>query len=121
MTLRYFHNNPTAQTRALQIYLILIGAAWRRETLTYTELAGMLGFGTVAHPAGGVMGQFLGPIMNWCQSNNLPPLTSIVVSQTSGTPGPGLTTLSSVLPAEQQKVFQSDWFSIYPPTVEELP
>jgi hypothetical protein len=115
MTLHYFRNDPTLETRALQIYLILIGAAKRRETITYGTLAEMIGFG-----GAGVMGQFLGPIMVWCENNELPALTCLVVRGDSGVPGEGLTTVSGGFPAEQQRVFEFDWYGIYPPTFKEL-
>ena len=109
MALRYFKDNPTLRDRALQIYLILIGDAKRRETITYGVLAGLLGYGTGGHSGGGVMADRLGPIMRWCARNALPALTSLVVNQETGTPGEGLTTVSDdAFPAEQQRVFKFD-------------
>jgi hypothetical protein len=121
MALRYFKNDPTLKDRALQIYLILIGVAQRRETITYGTLAAMLGYGTEEHPGGGVMAQRLGPIMEWCQRNRLPALTAVVVNKDSGIPGDGLITVSGdAFTAAQQKVYKFDWYSIYPPTPKEL-
>jgi hypothetical protein len=65
------------------------------------------------------MGGHIGPIVFWCQQNNLPPLTSLVVREDTGLPGEGLIS-SQDFPADQQKVFKFDWFAIFPPTVEEL-
>ena len=72
----YFKDQPSNASRALQIWQILIGKAHNRQTLTYGMLAQLLGFkraGTLAHP--------LGHIMHYCQLNNLPPLTVLVVNQ----------------------------------------
>jgi putative restriction endonuclease len=105
-------SNPS---RALQVYLVLIGNAMRRQTTTYNELAHAIGYGNARH----VMGDRLGPIMYWCQQNDLPPLTSIVVREDTGLPGAGFVSPAEV-PAEQQRVFNFDWYSIIPPTVDEL-
>src|SRR5260370_4568731 len=116
MAITRFAENPTVETRALQIYHILIGAASRRETLTYGGLATKLGF-----RGAGVMASFLEPIMRWCRNNGLPALTAIVVNQDTGIPGHGLTTVpGGDFPAEQQLVFPFDWYAIQPPMREDL-
>jgi hypothetical protein len=109
--LSFFHDNPTHPTRALQIWQILIGKAHARQTLTYGMLAHLLGFkgaGTLAHP--------LGHIMFYCRQHNLPPLTVLVVNQTTGVPGDGL--LGTNLHAQRELVFRYNWYSIVPPTPE---
>jgi len=116
--MKYFGEHSKLAARALQCYLILIGCAARRETITYSMLSEKLGYTSPNHAAG-VMGGHIGPIMFWCQQNNLPPLTSLVVRDDTGLPGEGLTA-SRDFPADQQKVFKFDWFSIFPPTMEEL-
>jgi hypothetical protein len=45
MATNKFSDEPTNASRALQIYLILIGAAHRRETMTYKALAALM-YGT---------------------------------------------------------------------------
>lgn len=59
----------------------------------------------------------LGHIMFWCEQNDLPPLTVIVFSRQKGEPSAGLTTGSV---EDLETVFSHDWFSIIPPTPEEL-
>ncbi len=114
--MKRFSDDATLATRAFQIYLILIGAAHRREILTYGLLAKLIDY-----QGAGVLADRLGPIMKWCDANKLPALTAIVVNQDTGEPGVGLTIFSAKsLPAEQQKVFQFDWFAVFPPSVEEL-
>lgn len=112
--IKKFNENSTQPTRALQIWLILISKASNRQTLTYKMLAQLLGFkgsGTLAH--------YLGHIQAFCCQNDLPPLTVLVVNQESGLPGSGFIE-SSDLPADREKVFNYDWFGIFPPSHDEL-
>lgn len=53
-----------------------------RQVLTYGELGRLIGYTHV-----GVIGNVLGPIMAYCERENLPPLTSIVVNEKTGKPG----------------------------------
>ena len=110
---KFFKSNPTHPTRALQIWQILIAKASNRQTLTYGMLAQLLGF-----KGAGVLAPILGHIMFYCQQNNLPPLTVIVVNQKTGLPGKGLT--DADLNADRETVFNYDWFDLYPPSPEEL-
>lgn len=112
---RRFDDDPSNPSRALQIYLILIGCAERRQIITYSALAQSIGYSHAQH----IMGDRLAPILYWCQQNDLPPLTSIVVREDTGLPGPGFVG-PDALPAAQQRVFRFDWYSIVPPTVDEL-
>jgi hypothetical protein len=113
---RYFEDESTHATRALQIFLILVGLAAERRTITYRELSVIMSYGVgpiLAHP--------LGVLMNWCDREGLPALTSIVVEKETGLPSSGLSTVSKgTVPAEQQRVFAYPWRTIFPPTVEEL-
>jgi putative restriction endonuclease len=117
MTLRHFEDEPTNASRSLQIYLVLIGTAKRRETMTYEMLAErMYGNPRAAFTLAGK----LEPLMRWCKANDLPALTAIVVDKTTGLPNTGLITVEGEFPAEQQRVFAHPWFDIMPPSVEEL-
>lgn len=110
---RYYDQNPSQATRAQQIWLILTCKALNRQTLTYGSLAAMLGFegaGTLAH--------LLGHIMHFCSENGLPPLTVLVVNQETGLPGEGL--VGADLNADRERVFRLNWYSIVPPSPEEL-
>jgi hypothetical protein len=110
---KIFDDYPSRPYRALQVWLILIGAAKNRQILTYGMVADMLGYdgaGTLAHT--------LGHIMFYCQQNELPPLTILVVNQDTGLPGEGLT--GADLNADSEVVFNFDWYSIIPPTPDEL-
>jgi putative restriction endonuclease len=102
------------ESRALQVYLILIGAARNRQILTYNVLAEMLRF-----KGAGVFAGILGHVMFWCKDENLPALTSLVVNQDTGLPGDGLITPENAN-REREKVYQFDWYSVVPPTTQQL-
>jgi len=100
--------------RAMQIWQILIGAAHNRQTLTYGEVADLLEF-----KGAGVLAQFLGPIMNYCNAEHLPPLTCLVVNQEKGLPGSGLSTVGN-LPTDREAVYQTNWYALVPVQVAEF-
>jgi hypothetical protein len=115
---RRFEDNSHVHTRALQIYQVLIGLAWNRQTITYGALARdqMGGYG-----AGGALNRPLACIMGWCYENRLELLTVLVVNEETGVPAPGLKTVADGdWPATQQRVFAFNWFSIMPPQLSEL-
>lgn len=56
-----------------------------------------------------MMGRFLGPIMRYCEENDLPTLTVLVVNQSNGLPGSGLETTFEV-DRDRKRVFKWDWF-----------
>lgn len=104
----------TRYQRAMQIWMLLVCAARERKSYTYGQIAQILGMG-----GAGVMGQFLGPIMWLCEDREYPPLTVLVVNQSKGLPGEGLTTLENVN-TDREQVFQFDWFAIEPPQIEDF-
>ena len=110
---KLFSDNPSFPTRALQIWQILISKAANRQTMTYGQLADMLGFG-----GAGTLADMLGHIMFYCQQKKLPPLSALVVNKDTGLPGLGLDI--NDLHAEREAVFKFDWYGIYPPTPEEF-
>ena len=113
---KYVKDNSTHATRALQIYLVLIGLAANRQTIQYRELSAIMNYGVgpiLAHP--------LGLLMAWCAHNKQPALTWIVVEKETGLPSTGLSTVAnSKVPAEQQRVFSYPWYTIFPPNIDEL-
>lgn len=113
--IRRFSDAPTFPARALQIWLILIGRAANRQTITYGVLADILGF-----KGAGTLADMLGHVMFYCAQNNLPPLTVLVVNQDTGLPGEGLAKHGIDLNAERESVFNFNWFNIMPPAIEEL-
>ncbi len=103
----------TTYERGLQIYQILIGAAHNRQVLTYPIVAELVGV-----PQQG-LANHLEHIMRYCQRNQLPPLTSLVVKTKSGRPGPGLTTITE-LNEDRERVFEHNWYRMKPLTVDDL-
>jgi len=101
--LRRFSEEPSAPRRGLQIWLILVGKAHARQTITYGALADLLGF-----ERAGTLAPLLGHVMFFCRASGLPPLTVLVVNQETGRPGDGLTGVEDVDRA-RERVFQYDW------------
>lgn len=48
------------------------------------------------------------------------PLTALVIKKDTGLPGIGIGIEAEAIPAEQNKVFQYNWFGVVPPGVAEL-
>ena len=103
----------TTHERALQIYQILIGAAHNRQVLNYDIVGKLIGV-----PRQG-LAQHLGHIMRYCEKNGLPPLTALVVKQSSGKPGSGLVTVVD-LNLDMERIFQHPWYQMKPLTVADL-
>ena len=114
--MKFFEEDSTVYNRALQIWLVLIGMAHNRQTTTYGALARTLGY---TSRGAQFMTQLLDPVMRYCQDNNLPPPTVLVVNRETGKPGSGLSTLEGI-DKDRERVFNHDWFRIYPPTLEEF-
>jgi hypothetical protein len=112
---RHFKDNATLETRAVQIWQILVGCAARRETVTYQRLANMLG-----HDQPKVLAKQLGRIFYYCKQYDLPPLTIVVVNKNTGRPGDGLPYTDTERGKLRERVFQFDWYAVYPPTAEEF-
>jgi hypothetical protein len=109
---RRFEQGDSRAVRAHQIWLILIGAARNRQILNYGILAEILGYGGPSPVI-----ESLGHIMYWCAENKLPPLTALVVNQQTGEPGGGLITGG---PKNFEGVFAYPWYTIVPPSPDEL-
>jgi len=113
-----FENDSHIHTRALQIYLVLVSLAWNRQTITYGAISReqMDRYGD-----GGIINRPLGCIMGWCYENGLEPLTVLVVNEETGVPGGGLITVpNGDWPGAQQRVYSFNWFSVMPPSLDEL-
>lgn len=102
-------------SRALQIWQILVGLAMHRQTITYRELSNLM----FHKNAMGVLGPMLEPVARFCNENDLPPLTVIVVNAETGLAGEGIPIEQNLNEAKEQ-VFKFDWYDIFPPTIEEL-
>lgn len=114
-TVRKFNPQSTQAGRALQAWQILISAAMNRQIHTYKTLS-ILMFGK---PATNVLSGVLGNIAFYCNENDLPPLTVLVVNSETGLPGEKIP-VSEDLNSLRETVYNFDWYDIYPPTEQEL-
>jgi len=102
--------------RAAQIWQVLISAAHNRQTITYEQLARLIGMGDKGYLiTGGVKGP-LGRVTWYCERKEYPPLTCLVVSKNTGRPG----TEFSNLDVQREEVFEKRWLSLPPVLVEEF-
>ena len=103
----------TREQRAQQLWSLLASAATSRQILTYDMVARFTG---VVRPS---IGDFLRPIQQYCTEQELPPLTSIVVSEKTGVPGEGFIAAQDV-PVAHIQTFQHDWLNVSAPGEEQL-
>jgi hypothetical protein len=110
--------NPSSPhpDRAVQAWLILVGAAMNRQTLTYEGLSLLM----YRRKAQGVLDKVLGHVAFYCNDNDLPALTLIVVGKKRGTPGTDIPMDLERRDTERERVYAEDWYDIYPPSAEEL-
>ena len=94
--------------------MVCVGSSARnRQVLTYQHRRK-----TGCIPRQG-LGQHLEPIQSYCLLNNLPPLTILVVKETTGLPGVGFIAAQDI-PLTQMQVFAHDWFARKAPMPDEL-
>jgi hypothetical protein len=106
----------TERAWGLRAYLVLIGCAADRQTVTYDALAPR-----IKRDGPNLLAKPLGRITRWCQRHSLPALASLVVEQATGPPAPGFAAVGKdEIPSEQGRVWDFDWYASLPPTIEEL-
>ena len=103
----------TRSERAVQVWQVLIGTAYNRQTLTYTLLAERIGVdaASLATP--------LGMVNRYCAMKQLPPLAVLVVRSDAGTPATDLTWTTDVDFA-REAVYQLEWFKLKPPSANDF-
>lgn len=99
---------------ASNIWSLLVCAARERKTYTYGEISGIIG----VPPVG--IGQHLGPVYVYCQTNTLPILTVLAVNATTGTPYSNLYKPIEDLNSYREDVFNFDWFKRTPPQTHDF-
>ncbi len=112
--MKTFDSIRAVESRAVQIWQILVGLAYNRQTITYEKLSKLL-----KYKGPGTIGHVLNPIMNYCKLNGLPPLTVLVVGKYLGVPGGGLITVKDA-DSEREQVYEYDWYNLYPPDEPEF-
>lgn len=113
--MRAFDDEANVPARAVQIWQILIGAAVRRQTVTYGQLAKIMGFG-----GAGVFGQMLYAIHLYCDANDLPYLNAIVVNKATGEPGGEYPAPRASIPRTHARVWEYPWHAYYVPSQADL-
>ena len=112
---REFHETTT-DIRAGQVWMILIGAASNRQTITYQELAVKMEF---TRRSTHILSQYLDPVARFCRREGLPALTVLVVSRQTGQPGEGLRPLikpGQTYEAERELVYRENWYRMRIPS-----
>jgi hypothetical protein len=110
-----FNPSSSEAKRATQAWQILVGCAHNRQTLTYL----LLSIKMFGHPAPGVLGSTLGRIAAYCDQNELPQLNVLVVNLT-GMPGESIPLNAADIDATRERVYDTDWYDIVPPTEADL-
>ena len=106
--------------RLLKIWQVLISRARNRQTITYGELALLIG-------EEGIHQRNLGPYLNHIVAFSMQAakkdLTVIVVRQDTGKPSKGNPMVAAVsdVDKEREEVFKIQWFSLTPPTPGDFP
>jgi hypothetical protein len=99
---------------AVQAWQILVSLAHNRQTATYEQMSQIMEYGT-----GHNVKYALDPIFWFCEENELPPLTALVVLKRDGVPGNAFVEAYPDFPRVQAKVFNYPWYELYPPTAEQ--
>lgn len=96
--------------RMIKTYLILIGLATRRQTITYGDLARQIGVANQYKP-------HLTNAARFCEDNGHPDITTIVVRSDTGRPAEESHD-PATWPATRDEVFNYRWLDYPPPTAE---
>ena len=105
---------PPRWGRTLRAYLILIGCAANRQTITYGELARL----THEFPFN-VSSLHLDPIYFYCEANGLPRLAVLGVDR-KGVVGGGYPGPRETIAVDREEVYEYDWCNIAPPAIAQL-
>lgn len=110
--------NPTSENpaRAVQAWQILVGKAMNRQTVAYVGLSKLM----YGREAAGVLARILGHIAFYCQDNNIPVLTALVIEKGLGRPGDRIPLDPEKIDEERERVYEHNWYDIYPPSEAEL-
>ena len=128
--MKNYQRGDSIPKQAQQMWMVLAAIAvlrppdddytggWTSGLVTYGALAELMG---KPRRAGVTLTRQLGIIGRYCEENDLPALNAIVVSQRWGAPGDDVVlSKSDDVGEEQESVFGKAWFSIRPPTINQL-
>jgi hypothetical protein len=118
--IRMFGRGARVYVKAQQAWLILVAhvmstsGASKNRRLTYGELAERMG---LDRRAGIGLAPVLGIIGEYCKQNGLPAINCLVVSQETGTPGPGVVFRKGRSWRDDQRdAIRVNWFQYRVPT-----
>ena len=114
---KYFSDNPTEYSRAVQIWQILISKSHSHQMLSYNELGKLIGYSL---DRVGELRNILDIIDIFCNQNRLPLLTCLVLTKDTGLPSRDSNWSAAKLNNERAKVFKHNWFDIYPPSEDDF-
>lgn len=101
---------PNWEYAAGKVWPELAQAARQKKTVTYGTIALLIGTIPLS------VGRALEPIQTYCLENRLPPLTAIVVNQSTGIPGDGFIAWDADdIESAWEKVFSFNWDTITNP------
>jgi hypothetical protein len=123
--IRHYGEGDRLHIQAQRIWLILaafvsspIRKTTDRKTLTYGELAELMGYD---RRAGHTLSRQLGIVGHYCLQNGLPTLNAIVVNQNTGEPGDDVVLTKGHTPKEERKaVMATNWFEYGVPSTGTL-
>jgi hypothetical protein len=98
----------------MQVWSILVFAACQQKKVSYDFISKLIG---VPRPG---IGQFLFSIYHYCEQNDLPPLTSIVISHVTGRPAEDVFPEDLDLFESQSMTFVYNWQSLHAPNAEDF-
>jgi hypothetical protein len=101
----------TIYDRLTQLWSLLVESAHAQRVLTYDIIGQLIGVPEQA------IGCFLRPIQDYCQFNDLPPLTALILNEEAGPPALNETGDEF---EKRSRVYFFDWFSQKSPTPEDL-
>lgn len=81
----------TEPASGLRAYLVLMGCAADRQTVTYSDLARRINRG-----GPNLLARRLDLITRWCQHHSVPAIASLVVEQATGLPAPGFSVVAKM-------------------------
>jgi hypothetical protein len=111
--MKRFSELRSRECRAIQAWIILVGLAHRKETISYSAMAVRMGF---TEKSAVIISQFLELIYMFCKESELPHLAYLVVGKHTGVPGAWEGQVVADIAKETRKVFAFDWDDIHPPT-----
>ena len=110
-----FKDHDGREHRAVQAWQILLGAAHNRQTLTYDDMSELMDYGI-----GRNVKNALDPIYRYCEENDLPPLTALVVGVRSGIHRKAIVESFPSIPKVQADVYAREGYAVYPSTAEQI-